>query len=212
MAIVQNTLIGKTKQSVGGTTFTTWKGRNVLKSKAIAVANPQTAAQTLQRNKFSACVALWVLMKAAISLSFARIAGNITPANRFSKLNVTGFSGTSKDYSTADYSSLVVSVGDLGGLTSNSLNDGGGFTIESSFDYVPNESKALASDKFRMVYFNSTLGTVLFDDVPAVSGTNTIVSKVVASAPATFQVYVFSYAVGSKLLSDSCYLGDVDLV
>lgn len=33
MARVQNTLIGRASGSVGGATFTTWKGINVLKSK-----------------------------------------------------------------------------------------------------------------------------------------------------------------------------------
>lgn len=51
MAIVSNTLIGKTRGSVGNVTFTTWKGRNVIKEKS-KPANPNSEKQAKQRLKF----------------------------------------------------------------------------------------------------------------------------------------------------------------
>lgn len=52
MAKVSNTLIGKTRGSVGNVTFTVWKGRNVIKEKSNAPANPNTPLQQAQRARF----------------------------------------------------------------------------------------------------------------------------------------------------------------
>lgn len=57
MAIVQNTLIGRARNKVGGTTFSTWKGKNVLKSKPLTVTNPQSDAQKAQRSAMRQLVA-----------------------------------------------------------------------------------------------------------------------------------------------------------
>lgn len=52
----QNPLIGRSSQKFSNSIFSTWKGINVVRSKPLEVANPQTPAQTEQRNKFGAMV------------------------------------------------------------------------------------------------------------------------------------------------------------
>ena len=212
MAIVQNTLIGKTKQSVGGTTFTTWKGRNVLKSKAIAVSNPKTPAQVMQRNRFSACVALWVLMRSALSLSFSRLAGDVTPANKFTSLNVKNFDGSSNDPLVCSFDNLTVSSGDLGVILAPVLANAPGSKISVSFNYEPNPSKALASDMLRAVFLDTVNSVVYHKDVMAVSGDVVIVSDEIKNSPVNVEVYVFSYSTTSKYLSNSFYAGNINTV
>lgn len=49
MAVTQNPLIGRSRQSAGGMTFTTWRGRNVIKTKPLTVADPKTERQVANR-------------------------------------------------------------------------------------------------------------------------------------------------------------------
>lgn len=52
MAKVQNPVIGRTKGSAGGMTFSKGFGKNVMRAKVFEPNNPKTAAQTNQRNYF----------------------------------------------------------------------------------------------------------------------------------------------------------------
>jgi hypothetical protein len=58
MAIVQNALIGRTKRSVGNTTFVTLYGQNILKAKAMEVRDAMTATQLAFRAYF-ALIVMW---------------------------------------------------------------------------------------------------------------------------------------------------------
>lgn len=88
MAKVANVLIGKASGSVGGTTFSSWKGINVLKSKPTIVANPQTDAQTVQRAAMAYIVAIFRIMVAVINLGFKEMAVKKSAYNAFTAENV----------------------------------------------------------------------------------------------------------------------------
>lgn len=53
MTKVQNPIIGRSRGSAGGMTFTKNYGKNVMRTKPFEVSNPKTAAQTTQRNFFA---------------------------------------------------------------------------------------------------------------------------------------------------------------
>lgn len=52
MAKVQNPVIGRSKGSAGGMTFSKVYQKNIMRAKAFEVSNPKTAAQTNQRDYF----------------------------------------------------------------------------------------------------------------------------------------------------------------
>lgn len=83
MAVVQNTLIGKAKQSVGGTTFSSWKGINVLKSRPVSVANPQTDMQVARRNALTWIVGLYASMAVAVKKGWKKYAVKMSEYNAF---------------------------------------------------------------------------------------------------------------------------------
>lgn len=83
-AVVQNPLIGRAKQSVAGTIFSTWKGINVLRSKPITVANPKTPRQLLQRAKLQATVAMYRQIPGFIQLGYRQQAVKKSEYNAFS--------------------------------------------------------------------------------------------------------------------------------
>jgi hypothetical protein len=86
MAIPSNTLIGKTKGSVGNVTFTTWKGRNVIKEKSNSPANPRTPAQVAQRAKFSKITAYAGFLDSFFVDVWPKVSTDVTHQNLLSKL------------------------------------------------------------------------------------------------------------------------------
>lgn len=88
MAVVQNTLIGRSRNKVGGTVFSTWKGKNVLKSKPLTVANPQTDGQLAQRSKMRQLVNLFRFMLIMIRYSFKEVSAGSTEWASFMKYNL----------------------------------------------------------------------------------------------------------------------------
>lgn len=88
MAKVANVLIGKSSGSVGGTTFSSWRGINVLKSKPTIVANPRTDAQLAQRAAFSFIVAVFRIMVGILQLGFKEMAVKMSAFNAYSSHNL----------------------------------------------------------------------------------------------------------------------------
>lgn len=115
MARVQNTLIGKSSGSVGGATFSTWKGINVLKSKAVVVANPQTQLQQNQRNRMALLVAMFRMVAGALNIGYSKLANEMSPYNAFIKANLleTNFSGSAPSMSLV-YANLLTAKGTVG--------------------------------------------------------------------------------------------------
>lgn len=88
MAIPQNTLIGRTRRSIGNVEFSSWKGINVMKSKPITVANPRTDLQVLQRSKLSQIVAIARMVSGAYQLGYVQQAVKQSTYNAFVSYNV----------------------------------------------------------------------------------------------------------------------------
>lgn len=115
MARVQNTLIGKSSGSVGGATFSTWKGINVLKSKAIVVANPQTQLQQNQRNRMALLVAMFRAVAGAINIGYSKLATEMSAYNAFIQANLlpANFGGSAPSM-TLVYANLLTAKGTMG--------------------------------------------------------------------------------------------------
>lgn len=86
--VVSNPLIGKSKQSMGNATFSTWKGINVLKEKPQSVANPNSDAQQQQRSAFTQIVAAFRLMPALVRAGFKKLAVKQSEFNAFTSYNL----------------------------------------------------------------------------------------------------------------------------
>lgn len=113
MAIVQNPLIGRSRNKVAGTVFSKWKGRNVLRSKPDQVANPNTVAQQRQRSVIRQLVAIGRPVLAAIRYGFASIRATNSEWAEFMRVNANeAFTGTAP---TATFvpANLTVSRGTL---------------------------------------------------------------------------------------------------
>lgn len=115
MARVQNTLIGKSSGSVGGATFSSWKGINVLKSKALVVQNPKTIGQRIQRNRMTVMVALYRLIATVIYVGYKSQAVAKSAYNAFVADNIIDATDNPMgDTVNIVYGDLKVSKGTIG--------------------------------------------------------------------------------------------------
>lgn len=82
-AVVQNPIIGRAKNKLGGVVFQTWKGKNVLRSKPLTVANPKTDKQVAQRNKLSAAVDIYRNTSGGVKAGYVQQAAGQSEYNAF---------------------------------------------------------------------------------------------------------------------------------
>jgi hypothetical protein len=207
MAISQNTLIGSTKQSVGGVTFTKWKGRNVIKAKAVSVANPRTPAQTANRNRFSGTSKFYSNFKSTLSLAFLRMMGNVTDGNKFASMNRMCFSTDVIGIDPAEIGNLRLAEGSLGSFSDMAASELSAGRVMIGGSYVSNPSKSMPTDMFRFVVFNETGDSMMFYDALATEGAVSARFAANFSAGDTVHSWVFSYSATGRLLSDSVYCG-----
>ena len=114
MARTANPLIGKSSGSVGGVTFTSWKGINVIKEKPASVANPQSDKQLERRNALTQIVAIYRSISSAISAGFKALAVQKSAYNAFSSYNLlNAFTYTGSGDATLNYEDILVSKGSI---------------------------------------------------------------------------------------------------
>lgn len=97
MAKIKQGILGGFSGKVANVVGTSWKGRAVMKSQPLSVANPRTEAQQEQRGKFSKIAEL----ASAVLTQFVQpvenpISGNISGYNLFCKDNKEAFSALGK--------------------------------------------------------------------------------------------------------------------
>lgn len=88
MAVVQNTLIGRSSGSVGATTMQKWKRLNVLRSKPSIQYQPNTPAQVDQRIRFGGCSDFYIQNMSVLKPVFDRLAGGASAFNTFITKNI----------------------------------------------------------------------------------------------------------------------------
>lgn len=209
MAISQNTLIGSTKQSVGGVTFTKWKGRNIIKAKAVSVANPKTPAQVANRNRFSGVSKFYSRYKPSLSLAMLRMMGAITDGNIFASLNRLCFLTESVGVDLTRINELVLAKGSLGVFSEMSMGESSSGVAIVAGTYQPNQSQSSSTDKFRVLFFNVDADTFNFFDTNSSTSSVSVTFSDFAVAGQEVHSWIFSYSVTGKLLSDSVYCGSI---
>lgn len=125
MAKPQNVLIGKTSGSVGDATFTSWKGGNVLKAKAVNAYSNPTTEQRNNNTKFGVINIFAKSILAFILVGFKAMTAKMTDRNAFSKMNPYSrvITGTAPNL-TVDPTELILAVGpELQGPIENAVKD-----------------------------------------------------------------------------------------
>lgn len=155
MAIVQNPIVGRAIGKVANSVFTKWKGRNIWKSKAISVANPQTDGQLKQRARFSIVVRLASILLSILRVGMKEQATTKTESNAFTSINQrNGFLTWVTDAWVQDFSALEISKGSLDATdVTVSAPTSGDPNIDISFDNTASGNQSLG-DNFNVVVLN----------------------------------------------------------
>ena len=88
MAIVQNPLIGRAKNKLGPSVFSTYKGKNVVRSLPLSVTPSNTNKQLSQRSKMALVVSLYRYAAAAVTLGYKSQASDMSEYNAFTSENL----------------------------------------------------------------------------------------------------------------------------
>lgn len=206
MARVQNTLIGKSSGSVGGATFSTWKGINVLKSKAISVFNPKTQAQENQRQRMALLVAFFRSASSAINVGFQKLAVKKSAYNAFIQANLLpyNFSGVAPSMTLVE-TSVLLAKGTIQSVSIASVTNtaaSANVVVGWNGDDIP--VGASADDIAHVVVYNQT-GAVVGVNSSAIrsADTATVVLPVVTEPTDVLVAYLFFENPISKEVSDS---------
>lgn len=93
MAIIKQGILGGGSGTVGTVVMTAWKGRAIVKSLPLSVANPKSTGQVSQRTKFKSVTQLGsTLLTDYVQKIENVLSGNITGYNRFCSRNKAAFS------------------------------------------------------------------------------------------------------------------------
>lgn len=161
MAVVSNVLIGKASGSVGNATFSTWKGINVLKEKAVSVANPRSDKQLMQRSALSQVVAIFRLIPAILNLGFKKLAIKQSAYNAFeSNALKNAFDLSAPPVATFVPANMLISKGSIApsDITVSTRSLAAGF-FTAEYDNILTGPGQSLTDSALAVAFNSTLNT-----------------------------------------------------
>ena len=213
MSVVQNTLIGRSRQAIGNAVFTTWKGINVLKSKPISVENPNTINQQMRRSALSQTVAFFRAISNVVLVGFKELAVGKSEYNAFSsEMLRVSFDYTAPPVATIQANSILISKGTIATqpiTTSTASGATNAVTINwSSAVLQPGQA---TTDKALVVIFNSTTAT-LYGEVTSVSrsaNTAVITDPNGITVADVLEVYLGFYNPTSGKSGDSQYINVV---
>lgn len=148
MAIIKQGILGGIQNKIGNIVGTSWKGIAVIKSLPVSVANPRTAPQVLQRDRFRFCIAFAVsILAEVIKPLWDRFAQRQSGYNAFVSSNINYFDDSglispsqleiSRGKMGATQIDTAIANGTSGNITITWLNDTGqGFKQATDTAYV----------------------------------------------------------------------------
>lgn len=210
MAVTQNTLIGRARGSIGGVTFSKWKGLNVAKSKPVTVANPNTYKQRVSRLRLSIIVGLFRAAAAAIVAGFRERAVNKSEYNAFTSANATEFTDFDENLQpTYNYERLKVSQGSVGQIATLEVTQEGEDSIRINWDNAEIPVGGAPGDDLYFVAIDTDSNTVIYADKVGVKrevGT-ALVTPAAGLAGGAKATYTFFVSNNQDKSSDSQYFG-----
>ena len=214
MAVVANTLIGRSRKSVGNATFSRWKNLNILKEKA-KPANPQSDNQMMFRARFSILIHLSSLIQGTLRYGYRQYRAVMTEFNKFVSINSkNGFLRWNTGSLTWDAvaNQLEISKGSLQQtpVTFTGVADGDTvITINWDTDLVANQSDTDQVGALVLQYGGpGSQGGVLFPTIAyqRSTGTAEVVLAEAAQSTQALGLYVYFMRADGTIVSNNTYL------
>lgn len=158
MSVVQNPLIGSARNKVGGVIFQRWKNKNVLRTKPLTVANPDTLPQQKQRTKMTYLVGIMRLLQASLLSAFREMTQGMTAPNAFIGANMQALTVNDSLVVTVNDGNFVAAKGTLLPGSGGSIEDSTVAGFEISWDDNSNGSTGLSTDQANVTIVNFSTG------------------------------------------------------
>jgi len=174
MAIVQNPITGRTRNMFGTAVFSKQFGQNTMRTKPAGMKNPNTPAQSSQRNKFLTVVNLVRQVLPLINAAYAGRLKDMSPFNRIVSLILkTAFSG---DPPELDHTKVVFCDIEGSSVSSVSLEGQAAQSMEIMWEPNSNNPDELAA-LLTFILINVTTNKVMnFPDKESRGSGSTIVT------------------------------------
>lgn len=196
MATSQNPLTGKMSGTVGNFVATTYRGQNVIRSKAFNPKDANSDAQQKHRSTFKLMSDEYTSLASIISIGFPSRPKNQSPYNAFMAANMPDAVDTSGETPAVDYSKMVLSKGSLPKVNVTSVEAGEeGVTIH----YQPRTSypEATADDVVTAV-LKTTEGEVFTVTKPRGSAETDSVLLPLPNATSENVLYIYLIVVSAN--------------
>jgi hypothetical protein len=149
MAVVQNPVIGRSKQKFANVVLSTWYGRNVMRSKALQVRNPRSPKQVVQRVNFTIVTTMLALFIAQLVPLVRRKIFTLPFYNELSKylLQYLPYSAdnTTGDVTPGSGTTVLVNSGNLTPVSLTAVLGTGGapstFTMRFPVESAPSDGE-----------------------------------------------------------------------
>ena len=117
MSIAQNPLTGAMRKSMANITMYTYKGMNIVRSKAFKIKDPKTEKQLNMRARMSRLAEKYRSFKRIVALGFPEREERHTPQNRFVSSNFTTAFAMVDNVQVISYPLMLVAQGSLPPVT-----------------------------------------------------------------------------------------------
>lgn len=191
MAIVQNPVTGRSKNAFANAIFTTLLGKNVMRSKPLQVANPQTIPQQKARKKITFLSEQGKDLKNVLEIGYKKAATGMYPRNMFTKENYSTVAVDNNLAVTQTVANVKISKGSLGDApTITAANVDNSFNIQ--VDYTTDGQSYPATVRAAIAVISSA-GVVRGVNTNAGLYTNELAEARIQGAVVGDRVFIFAY-------------------
>jgi len=212
MGKISQGILGGFSGKVGNVIGASWKGIHYIRIKPASVANPRTEGQVNQRTKFSATLAFLQPSLAFVKVGYKFYASKRSAFNAaMSYVIQNAITGSAPDFSV-DPAIALLSRGKLTGASGATANLVAG-TLSVLWTDNQAEGNARADDKAMLLAYNPTRQESIMDLEAGTrstgSGELTIPDHYSGES---VEVYLAFEAADGSMVSNSAYVGSVDVV
>lgn len=207
MSVVQNPIIGRASGKFSTAIFQKWKNKNVLRSKPLTVANPDTVNQQMRRGMFKACVALARYLSPVLIVGFSTFKATLTWMNVFIKENNGVFTlpATAPSF-TEDYSGLIISSGPMSITAIDSITaTDASPTVTIAYSNTTGAPDQSLSDPAYAVVINETQGNIAYSLGSKLRSDGSVALTMPANSASSdvIYAYLFFQASDGSMVSNS---------
>lgn len=207
MAITQNPIIGRATGQAAGMIFSTVKGKNIIRAKAVSVKPSNTPRQVAQRAAMAAVVSIYGALRPVCQIGFRAYSSTRNAYNMFSSYALSNaFDFTDLEAVTFDPSALQIAKGSISPVAFEVTGSALGALTVTWPSAVTGANQSLTDVLYLAVIDQANNQVIVKEAVAARSvGTYSLDASDFTNASGTFTVLGFFASVTSALVSDSTF-------